>query len=118
MREINEQYVVVERALLNKLVYDVEKLKTEVERIKSEGLLYSVSLREKVLLLSDNNVIRANAICRICGWSRSTFYRKLKKYEIPAIKDGRDWCMDIDDFIEWYEKEFKVDDLKKFMKKL
>lgn len=39
----------------------------------------------------------------IITWSDKTFERRIKNEGLPAIKDGKGWVIDVEDFNRWMQ---------------
>jgi excisionase family DNA binding protein len=97
--EINEAFVVVPKAVFDRMeqrIIDIEKLVHEVNE--------STKLKARVIAEAKNGTLTGSAIARLMGWGNSTMYRKVEAGEIPVTKDGSRIRMDIDDFIEYYNR--------------
>lgn len=90
--------MVVSRAQMKALIKEVSAIREQKA---------TLTLREKVMLLAKGGTLRTPDVCKLTGWSNMTFRRRVKDFAIPMIKDGRDYHIDAERFIEWYTENFK-----------
>jgi len=92
-----EQMVMVPVATLDKLMSRVD----EVANQKA-----TLAITEKALLLSKGGTLRTSDVRKLTGWSDRTMRRRLDDGAIPMVKDGRDYHIDVQKFIDWYILNF------------
>jgi hypothetical protein len=92
-----DNYVLVKKV-------DLERLIEQVEEVKKQKVLLGTI--EKALLLSKGGTLRTTDVKKLTGWSDRTMRRRIEEFKIPMIKDGRDFHITIEAFIEWWNENF------------
>ena len=98
--ELHEEYVQVRRIDLLDLVKEVKQLKDKIETNTLDAQLD--------LFCGASRMLTSKVVCKMFGWSRATFSRRLvdEVNPIPMTKDGRDWVMSREVFTKYYNETF------------
>eukprot|EP01029_Cantina_marsupialis_P000908 TRINITY_DN10717_c0_g9_i1.p1 TRINITY_DN10717_c0_g9~~TRINITY_DN10717_c0_g9_i1.p1 ORF type:complete len:106 (+),score=11.25 TRINITY_DN10717_c0_g9_i1:380-697(+) len=98
--ELPEEFVQVRRIDLSALVKEVKQLKDKIETNTLDAQLD--------LLCGASRMLTSTVVCKILGWSRATFNRRLldEFNPIPMTKDGRDWVISREVFTIYYNETF------------
>jgi len=98
--ELQEEFVQVRRVDLLALVREVKMLKDKIETNTLDAQLD--------LLCGASRMLTSTVVCKIFGWSRATFNRRLidELNPIPMTKDGRDWVISREVFTNYYNETF------------
>jgi excisionase family DNA binding protein len=100
---LETETVMVNRADLETFISRLSEVEEAVHEIQT-----STAIRHRVEANAKGNMLNAAAVCRILNWSRRTFYRRVDAGEIPVILEGGGhWQIGVDEFMEWYEKNYK-----------
>lgn len=86
-----------------------QEVKHHVEEIKMQANSKPAActdIKDRAMLLSNGGTLTGSDVCKLNGWSKSTLYRRLNAGEIIMVKDGRDFRMDVNDFLTWHAKNF------------
>ena len=101
LMEVNEAFIVVPKDAFERLEKRLNDTEQLVRDMRNEA-----SLRTKVMAEAKNGTLTGSAIARLMGWGNSTMYRAVENGKIPVTKDGNRIRMDVDDFIEFYNRYF------------
>jgi len=98
--ELQEEFVQVRRVDLTALVSEVKMLKDKIETNTLDSQLD--------LLCGSSRMVTSAVVCKIFGWSTSTFNRRLvdEFNPIPMTKDGKGWVMSREVFTKYYNETF------------
>lgn len=98
--ELKEEFVQVRRIDILALVSEFKELK---DKIEANTLDYQLDQ-----LCGASRMVNTPVVCKILGWSRSTFNRRLvdEVNPIPMTKDGRDWVMSREVFTKYYNETY------------
>lgn len=98
--ELQEEFVQVRRVDLSALVREVESLKNKIEANTLDSQLD--------LLCGASRMLTSAVVCKILGWSRPTFDRRLidENNPIPMTKDGKVWVMSREAFTKYYNETY------------
>lgn len=94
---INESMIVVDRKQMNDLLEEMRAIRDQKSFL---------TIQEKAVLLSKGGTLKVPAICKLLNMSTRTLRRRLEKGDIPMVKDGRDFHMDVEKFLDWYKINF------------
>ena len=98
--ELQEEFVQVRRVDLSALVSEMKLLKDKIEANTLNSQLD--------LLCGASRMVNSTVVCKILGWSTSTFNRRLvdEFNPIPMTKDGKGWVMSREVFTQYYNENF------------
>ncbi len=86
----------------NDLPQVVSELYTKVENVEAL-LLRLIDSKPKSENKATRTLLNADQACQYLGMSKSTFYYKVERMEIPAIKQGKRYYIYQDELDAWLE---------------
>lgn len=93
-------------AQLNDLVSDISELKQLVVKLAGGTSAKTMDIKERAMMRSKGGMLTGSDVCHLIGIHKCTLYNRMKRGEIIMVKDGRDYRMDVNDFLDYYTKNF------------
>jgi len=102
-----EGMVMVPANTLNKFVSRLVQVEQQLSSLVSgKGTNANMDIKDRAMLLSKGGTLTGTDVCKLCSWSKSTLYRRLNAGEILMVKDGRDFRIDVNEFLTWHAENF------------
>ena len=95
-------FVMIKRADLETLLRRIDEVEQLVQKYKHASVM-----ADRAMLLSRGGMLSSADVCKLMNWSTSTLHRRLRDGNIIMTKVGSSYKIDIDDFFEWYNQNFK-----------